>query len=78
MTCSPCSAKVFAHCDNTKKVLTNSVEANLFAARLEARKPFWEAVERRKEEMAKQYGGHKEHYHQHGLYHASWVLRLTY
>jgi hypothetical protein len=77
MSCSPCRAGVFPHCEDSKKVLANSVEAILFAARLRQRSPFWEAVERKKEEMAKQYGGHKEHYHQHGLYHASWVLRLT-
>uniref|UniRef100_A0A6C0B1W0 Uncharacterized protein n=1 Tax=viral metagenome TaxID=1070528 RepID=A0A6C0B1W0_9ZZZZ len=69
MVCSPCSVEVFAHCNNNQKVRTNSPEAALFAAKLEARKPFWEAVERRKEEMAKQYGGHKNHYHIHALHH---------
>lgn len=77
MGCSPCKAGVFAHCDKTVKVLKTSYQATAFAARLAQRSPFWEAVERRKEEMAKQYGGHKEHYHQHGLYHAAWVLKLT-
>lgn len=77
MTCSPCDAKVFAYCEKTERVLKNSPKAVAFAARLEARKPFWEAVEQRKKEMAEQYGGHKEHYHQHGLYHAAWVLKLT-
>jgi hypothetical protein len=78
MTCIPCKAKVFAHCDNTEKVLKNTPKAASFAAKLEERKPFWEAVERRKEEMAQQYGGHKDLYHQHGLHHAGWVLKLTY
>ena len=67
MVCSPCSAEVFAHCNNNQKVRTNSPEAALFAAKLEARKPFWEAVERLKEKMAKQYGGHKSHYHTRAL-----------
>ena len=76
MNCSPCSAKVFAHCEKTEEVLKTDPRALAFAARL-AQRTFWEAVERKKEEMAKEYGGHKERYHQHGLYHASWVLRLT-
>jgi hypothetical protein len=68
MVCSPCSAEVFAHCNNNQLVSTNSPEAALFAAKLEARKPFWEAVERLKEKMAKQYGGHKSYYHTRALH----------
>jgi hypothetical protein len=77
MTCGPCNAGVFAHCEKKERVLNNAPKATAFAVKLKERKPFWEAVQRRKDELAKQYGGHINCYHSDALFYVATVLKLT-